>query len=75
MGPVTDVWEKRGSHMILLGKPEEKGNQEDLEVDVNALLKFMVRKLVRSAWIGMVLDEDKGNWQAIVNTILNFGIA
>ena len=44
-------------------------------MDGNAVLKFMVRKLVRSASIGIVLDDDNGNWQAIVNTILNFGIA
>jgi hypothetical protein len=38
----------------------------------DALLKFMVRKFVRSEWIGTVMAEDKCNWQAVVSTILNF---
>jgi len=38
-------------------------------VNGNALMKLMVRKLVRSVWTGIVLAGDKGNWRDIVNTL------
>jgi hypothetical protein len=46
-------------YKISVGKPERRDHSEDLSVDGRIILK----------WIN--LAEDRGQWRALVNTLMN----
>jgi hypothetical protein len=43
MGRVCGTYGERGSYRVLVGKPEEKNNLEDLSID-GMILKYVFRK-------------------------------
>jgi hypothetical protein len=67
--------EKRNSYKILVGKPEGKrslGRPRRRWVDN---IKIDLREII---WDGMDfidLAQDKGQWRALVNTVMNLRVA
>jgi hypothetical protein len=64
--------EKRNAYRILVGKPEGINHWEDLDVDGWTILK---RDLRETDWDGIDwidLAQDRDQWRAPVNTVMNF---
>jgi hypothetical protein len=54
MGKVCGTYGKRGSHRVLVGKPEEKNNLGDLSIDEMISLKCVFRKQSGRLWTGFI---------------------
>jgi len=55
---------------LLRGKLEERGQLEDLVVDVGILLKcFFKKRDVSMNWNDLM--QDRARWRAIVNAVMN----
>jgi hypothetical protein len=44
----------KNAHRIMVGKPEEKRPLEDLDVNVNTILKWILRKSGGRVWTGLI---------------------
>jgi hypothetical protein len=74
-GHVARIWEKRNAYRILMGKPEGKrplGSPRRRWADN---IKMDLRE---TGWRGMDwfdLAQDKDQWRALVNTIINLQVS
>jgi hypothetical protein len=50
--------ERRGAYRIMVGRPEEEGNTENLSVDGSITIKQFLKNWDRGTWIGLI-------WQRI----------
>jgi hypothetical protein len=41
---VVRIGERRGAYMVLMGNPKQRGHLEDLRVDGNIILKWILKK-------------------------------
>jgi hypothetical protein len=67
--------EKRNGYRILVGKPEGKRDHwEDQDIGGWTILKWILREKGWDGvdWIGRAQDRDQ--WKALVNTVLNLGV-
>jgi hypothetical protein len=65
--------EKSNAYRILVGKPEGKSHWEDQDVDVGNI-KMDLREI---GWDGVdwiYLDQDRDQWRALVNTVMNLRV-
>jgi hypothetical protein len=63
--------EKRNAYRILVGKPEERDHWEDQDVGWWTILKWI-------GWGGMDwihVAQDRGQWRAPVNMVLNLRVS
>jgi hypothetical protein len=58
-GHIASTGEKRGAHVVLVGKPEGKNHLEDLGEEGKIILKWIFRKWIVGAWTAL-------NWLIIV---------
>jgi hypothetical protein len=61
----------RNANDILVGKSERKNHLEDLEIDRKYNIKMDVREI---GWEGVDwirLTQDRDQWRALVNMVLN----
>jgi hypothetical protein len=73
-GHVARMWEKRNTHRLLVGKPEEKrplGRPRHRWVD-NIRMDLGEVGWGDVDWIG--LDNDRNRWRALVNSVLNLRV-
>jgi hypothetical protein len=66
--------EKRNAYRILVGKPEGKRPLEDRDIGGWILLKWILREM---EWDGMDwidLAQDRDQWRALVNTVMNLRV-
>jgi len=54
MGRVCGTYGERGSYRVLVGKPEEKNNLDDLSIDEMILLKCVFRKQSGRVGTGLI---------------------
>jgi len=67
------MWEGRGVHRVLVGKPEEKRPLGRPRRRWEDNIKMDLREVGRGGdWIE--LAQDRGRWRALVNTVLNFRV-
>ena len=65
--------DKRGAYWVLMGRPEERDNLEDLGVDGRIILKCILKKCGEGMdCIYLVQDMDR--WRALVIAVLNFTV-
>jgi hypothetical protein len=57
---VPRIGERRGTYMVLVGKPEETDHLEDVGVDGRIILKKDLKEIVGEGmdWIGLAQDMD-----------------
>jgi hypothetical protein len=73
-GHVARTWEKRNAYRILAGKPEGNsplGRPRHRGVDINNI------NLREMRWDGvdwMDMAQDRYQWRALVNTVLNLQV-
>jgi hypothetical protein len=56
----------RNIHKILVGKPEGKSRSEDLSVDGEIILEWILGKEGGKVWTGFIWEQC----QAVVNTVM-----
>jgi hypothetical protein len=64
----------RNAYWILVGKPEGKRPLEEQDVGGWTVLKWILREI---EWDGMdwiYLAQDRDQWRALVNTVMNLRI-
>jgi hypothetical protein len=61
--------EKRNAYRILVGKPEGKSHWENQDIGWWIILKWILEGLDGVDWIDMA--QDRHQWRALVNTVLN----
>jgi hypothetical protein len=73
-GHVARTGEKRNVYRVILGKPEGKRSLGRLIRRWGDNIKMDLRKIGwdNIAWIDMVQDRDQ--WRALVNTVMNFRV-
>jgi hypothetical protein len=70
-GHAAQMWEKRNTYRILVGKPEGKrplGRQRRKWVD-NVKMDLREIEWDEMDWIDLAVDRDQ--WPALVNTVMN----
>jgi hypothetical protein len=73
-GNVTRTKEKRNVYRILIGKPEGKrqlGRPRRCPEDNN---NMDLREMGRGGMDWIDLAQDRDQWKALVNTVMNFGV-
>jgi hypothetical protein len=73
-GACSTNGEKRTAYMILVGKPERRGPLGKPRCRWVDNIKMYLREigLCGVGWIDMAQDRDQ--WRALVNTVLNFWV-
>jgi hypothetical protein len=73
-GHVERMWEKRNACRILVGKPEGKralGRPRHRWLDN---MKIDLRETASDGMNWIDLAEDRDQWRALVNTVMNFWV-
>jgi hypothetical protein len=63
---------KRNAYRILVGKPRVRGHWEDLVVGGCTILKWILERQDGMDWIDLAQDRDQ--WRALVNTVMNLRV-
>ena len=66
--------EGRGVHKILVGKPEEKSPLGRPRCRWEGSIKTDIEEVGRVCGDWMELAQDRDRWQALVSTVMNFGV-
>jgi hypothetical protein len=62
--------ERRGAYRILVGRPEERDDLEDPDIDGRIILKWIFKKQNGGMdWVDLVQGRDR--WQAVVNVVIS----
>jgi len=67
------MWEGRGVHMVLVGKPEEKRTLGRPRRKWEDNIKIDLRE-VGGGGDWMELAQDRDRWRALVNTVMIFRV-
>jgi hypothetical protein len=70
----TRMWDRRNAYTILVGKPEGKGPVRRPRRKWEDNIKMDLREI---GWDGMdwiYLAQDRDQWRALVNTVMNLRI-
>jgi hypothetical protein len=73
-GHIARMGEKRNSYMILVGKPEEKTplrRQRHMWMDN---IKMDFREIGGGGIDWIDLAQDRGQWKALMNTVMNLRV-
>jgi hypothetical protein len=68
------MWEKRNGSRILVGKPEGKNNWEDQDKGGWTMLKWILREIGWDCMDWIDLAQDRDQWRALVNTVMNLWV-
>ena len=66
--------EGRGVHRVLAGKPEGKRPLGRPRRRWEDNIKMDLQEMGRGCGDCMELAQDRGRWQALVSTVMNFGV-
>jgi hypothetical protein len=73
-GNIAHIWEQRHAYRILVGEPEGKrplGRPRRRWVDN---IKMDLKEIGWSGMDWIELDEDRDQWRALVNTVMNLRV-
>jgi hypothetical protein len=68
------MWEERGVHRVLVGKPEGKRPLERPRRRWEDNIKMDVQKVGGGRGEWMVLAQDRDRWRALVSTVKNLRV-
>ena len=66
--------EGRGVHKVLMGKPEGKRSLGRPKHRWEDNIKMDLKEVGRGCGVWMQLAQDRDRWQALVSTVMNFGV-
>ena len=72
-GHVARMEEGRGVHKVLVGNLRERVHCGDQDVDGRIILRWIL-EVGRGCGDCMELTQDRDRWQALVSTVMNFGV-
>ena len=72
-GHVARMWERRGVHMVLVGKPEGRRPLGRPRRRWEDNIKMDLRE-VGGGGDWMALAQDRDRWRALVNMVMNFQV-
>jgi len=67
---VARMWERRGPHDVLVGKPEGKDHFVHPAVDWRIILRWILGSGMGSRDL-IDLAEDRDRWRVLVNAVMN----
>jgi hypothetical protein len=73
-GECSAQGEKRNAYMILVGKPEEKRPLERLRRRWEDNIKMNLREIVWGDMDWIDLAQNRDQWRALVNTVINLRV-
>jgi hypothetical protein len=71
-GVKTRKVEMRGAYIFWWVNTRQRGHFEDVNVGGRIILKWIFKKSVGRAWIGLI-NQNEDMWPAVVKTVINFG--
>jgi len=71
VGHVARIGEMRNSYSILVRKSEAKRHSGELAVDWRIILEWILGKIGWEVVDWMHLTQDRDQWRAVVNTVMN----
>jgi hypothetical protein len=66
--------ERRNAYNILIGKPEGRVDSEDVGIDGRIILEWILGKHGRNDVDYMHLAQDRDQWRALVNSVMNLWV-